>query len=186
MPGTLWCSGHVTDAIVKDINSDGKKDIVAIGYDNGYEDGVCFGYEIDTLTKVRLTTDEYLIKNYTIADLITYLRIPKTDFDIYYENRTPALAGSSLRYDSRTNHYGLGSSADDIDTRHANIEYILDDNFTVDDVVIISNFRVRRDTLVAHGKLKPPFTDTEAYKEILKSNILYYKNGRWVKREEME
>lgn len=186
LPGTLWCSGHVTDAIVKDINNDGKKDIVAIGYDNGYEDGVCFGYEIDTLTKVRLTTDEYLIKNYPIADLITYLRIPKTDFDIYYENRTPALAGSSLRYNARTNHYGLGSSADDIDTRHANIEYLLDDSFTVDDVVITSNFRVRRDTLVAHGKLKPPFTDTEDYKEVIKSNILYYKNGKWVKREEME
>lgn len=186
LPGTLWCSGHVVDAMLKDINNDSKKDIVAIGYDNGYEDGVFFGYDIDTLTQVRLTTNEYLIKNYPLADLITYLRIPKTDFDIYYENRTPFLAGSSLRYNVQTNHYGLGSSADEIDSRHANIEYILDDNFIVDDAVIMSNFRVRRDTLVAHGKLKPPFTDTEEYKEVIKSNILYYRNGKWVKREEIE
>lgn len=186
LPGTLWCSGHVTDAMVKDINDDGKKDIVAIGHDNGYEDAVLFGYEIDTLTKVRLTTDSYLIKNFPIADLLTYLRIPKPDFDIYYENRTPSLAANSLRYDSRTNHYGLGASPYDRDSRHTNIEYILDDNFIVDDIVITSNFRVRRDTLVAHGKLKPPYTDTEAYKEVIKSNILYYRNGRWIKRKEMD
>jgi hypothetical protein len=171
---------------VKDINNDGKKDIVAIGYDNGYEDGVCFGYNIDTLTQVRLTTNEYLIKNFPVADLIIYLRIPKTDFDNYYKNRTPALFGNSLRYDSRTNNYGLGSSSDDIDSRHANIEYILDDNFIVDDAVVMSNFRIRRDTLVTHGELNPPFTDTEAYKEIIKSNILYYRNGKWVKREEID
>jgi len=186
LPGTLWCSGHVVDAIIKDLNNDNKKDIVAIGYDNGYEDEVLFGYEIDTLTKVRLTTDEYLIKNYSLADLITYLRIPKTDFDIYYENRTPSLQGSFLKYNYRNRHYGIATPADIYNSRHAFVEYIMDDNFIVDDVVIQSNFRVRRDTLVVHGKLNPPYTDTEAYKEIIKNNILYFSNNRWVKREDLD
>ncbi|MDT3697620.1 MAG: hypothetical protein ROY99_14645 [Ignavibacterium sp.] len=45
---------------------------------------------------------------------------------------------------------------------------------------------MQRDTLVAHGVLKPPYTDTEEYKEIVKNNILYWQNGNWVKREELE
>lgn len=185
LPGTLWCSGHVVDALLKDINNDGKKDIVAIGYDNGYEDGVLFGYEIDTLTKVRFTTDSYLIRNYPVAELITYLRFPKLDYDNYYEHRSPALVGNTLKYDDQTKHFAFGADNDNEMGRGV-VEYWVDDNFIVDDVVITSNFRVRRDTLVAHGKLKPPYTDTEAYKEVIKNNILYYRNGRWVKREEVE
>ncbi|MCZ7615549.1 MAG: hypothetical protein M5T52_18885 [Ignavibacteriaceae bacterium] len=53
-------------------------------------------------------------------------------------------------------------------------------------IVVGSDFRVVRDTLVAHGLLNPPYTDTEEYKELLKSKILYWKNGKWVKKEELE
>ena len=54
------------------------------------------------------------------------------------------------------------------------------------DIVISNQFRVLRDSLVAQGKLNKPYTDTEDYKNIIKSNLLYWKDGNWVKREEME
>lgn len=185
LPGTLWCSGHVVDALLKDINNDGKKDMVAIGYDNGYEDAVLFGYEIDTLTKVRLTTDSYLISNFPVAEMITYLRIPKLDFDNYYEHRSPAIASGTLKYNYQMNHYSF-VAYDNYEKKNSILEYSLDENFIIDDIIVTSDFRVRRDTLVAHGKLKLPYTDTEDYKEIIKSNILHYKNGKWVKREELD
>ncbi|MDP3830275.1 MAG: hypothetical protein Q8Q47_03330, partial [Ignavibacteriaceae bacterium] len=53
-------------------------------------------------------------------------------------------------------------------------------------IVIGSTFRVQRDTLVAHGNLNQPYTDTEGYKNIIKSKILYWKNGNWVKRNELD
>lgn len=63
-------------------------------------------------------------------------------------------------------------------------DIIIDISLTVSDVVVISSFRVFRDSLVAQGKLNPPFTDTKEYKEIIKNSVLYWKNGKWVKREE--
>jgi len=45
---------------------------------------------------------------------------------------------------------------------------------------------VQRDTLVARGILKPPYTDTKEYCSLIKSKLLFYKNGKWVKREELE
>jgi hypothetical protein len=44
------------------------------GFDNGFKDVVFFEYEVDTLTKVRPTNDEYLIRNYPVSKMLTYIR----------------------------------------------------------------------------------------------------------------
>jgi hypothetical protein len=62
----------------------------------------------------------------------------------------------------------------------------LDYNLKDFDIIVDNQFRVIRDTLVAQGKLKPPYTDTEEYKNLIKSNILYWKSGEWVKRNELD
>jgi hypothetical protein len=62
----------------------------------------------------------------------------------------------------------------------------LDYNLKDFDIIVDNQFRVIRDTLVAQGKLKPPYTDTEDYKNIIKNNILYWQDGKWVKREELD
>ncbi len=41
LPGTMWCSGHTVEAIIKDVNNDDKKDILAVGLDNGFEEQSC-------------------------------------------------------------------------------------------------------------------------------------------------
>ena len=45
---------------------------------------------------------------------------------------------------------------------------------------------MQRDTLVANGILDQPDTDTEAYKNIIKNNILYWQDGKWVKKEDLD
>ncbi len=61
----------------------------------------------------------------------------------------------------------------------------LDYNLKDIDIIIDSEFRILRDSLVAKGVLKSPYTDTEEYKAILKQNTLYWKNGNWVNGEEL-
>ena len=53
-------------------------------------------------------------------------------------------------------------------------------------LIIFDEFRTIRDSLVSQGKLKLPYTDTPEYKNIIKSKILYLKNGKWVNREELD
>ena len=52
-------------------------------------------------------------------------------------------------------------------------------------IFLVDKFTEKRDSLVGIGKLNPPYTDTKEYKEIIKNNILYWKDGTWVKHEEI-
>ena len=110
LPGTFWASGHIMDGIIKDIDNDNKPDFVGVGYENGYEDFAFFVYEIDTLTKIRPTTEDYLIRDYPIAEMKSYIRFRKTDFDNLYKNRTPGYVINSLWSDDNNLKYIFSTS----------------------------------------------------------------------------
>ncbi len=189
---TFWGAGHTLSAIKRDINNDGQEDIVAAGIDNGFEDAVVWGIESNKLDGYRPTTREYQIKGFKEADLIFYLRIPKQDVDKYLGIRNPSIWHYSLNF----REYDKSLSFEMLTIKNPGLQLIsdfiktyiitVDSNLTVSDVVVISSFRVFRDSLVAQGKLNPPYTDTKEYKEIIKNSVLYWKNGKWVKREEWE
>ncbi len=189
---TFWGAGHTLSAIKRDINNDGQEDIVAAGIDNGFEDAVVWGIESNKLDGYRPTTREYQIKGFKEADLIFYLRIPKQDVDKYLGIRNPSIWHYSLNF----REYDKSLSFEMLTIKNPGLQLIsdfiktyiitIDSNLTVSDVVVISSFRVFRDSLVAQGKLNPPYTDTKEYKEIIKNSVLYWKNGKWVKREEWE
>ncbi len=185
LSGTFWASGHIMDAVIKDIDDDNKPEIVGVGYENGYEDFVFFAYEIDTLTKVRPTTDEYLIKGFPVAEMKSYIRFPKTDFDNFYKIRTPGYTLGSFTFEERKRHFTFATDLPK-KTQDEELGYLINYDLKVTDIVIDSDFRVQRDTLVAQGILKPPYTDTEEYKEIIKNKILYWKKGKWVDSLEMK
>jgi hypothetical protein len=185
LPGAFWTSGHIQEGFIKDIDKDNIPEIIGTGYDNGFEDLVFFAFKIDSLNKVRPTTEEYLIKDYPPANMIAYIRFPKSDFDNYMEVRTPSYMYSSFRFEDNVRKYKFGSAIPSVEPG-GELGYDIDYNFKDIDVNIISAFRVRRDTLVAHRILKPPYTDTQEYRNIIKSNILYWKNGKWVKRNELD
>jgi len=185
LPGTMWCSGFVVDAIIKDIDNDGKEDILAVGVDNGFEEIVIFSYEIDTLTRVRFSTKEYLIRNFPTAELKNYIRLPKTDYDNYLQMRIPAVERGTLDDKFSEKKYMFATTTNDEETM-CHLWIKLDYNLKDFDVIVDNRYRVIRDSLVAKGKLNPPYTDTKEWIESYKSKILYWKNGKWVKREELE
>mgnify|MGYP000141499547 CR=1 FL=1 len=184
LPGTLWCSGHTAEALIKDLNYDGKKDIIAIGLDNGFEQQTVFAYTIDTLTKVRPSIDEYLINNFPISDFISYIRLTKTDYSKYINLRIPGVRKGSLIDETSEKVYRFAIQPD-FDYNNCWIWIKLDYNLKDIDFIIDNQFRIHRDSLVAHGKLNPPYTDTKEYKELLKSQVLYWNDGCWVKASDM-
>ncbi len=185
LPGTFWASGHIIDCKIKDINKDNKPEMIGVGYDNGYEDAVFFIYVVDTLTKVRPTKEEYSIINHPISLMKSYIRFPKTDYDIYCRVRTPTLIDAQLTDDFKNRSYNFGVS-NPTTGYEPELQYRINYNFKDIDIVIQSSYRVQRDTLVAHGILKPPYTDTEEYKNLIKSKILFWENGEWVKRKDLD
>ncbi|MDP2363212.1 MAG: hypothetical protein Q8M94_05530, partial [Ignavibacteria bacterium] len=188
LQGSFWCSGHTVNGLIKDINNDDKKDIVCIGFDNGYEDAVLFAFKIDTLIKVRPTAENYLICNFPVSEMLAYIRFPKNDYEIMFNQRFTVINGLSLN-ETKENDIEFVTHIYKDPERKSNLTdavfYKVNKNLKNVDVFISNSFRLTRDTLVAHGKLKQPYTDTREYKNIIKSKILYYKNGKWVKREDL-
>ncbi len=185
LTGTFWSSGHVLSGIIKDVDIDGKAEILAIGYDNGYEDVVFFVYEADTLTKVRPTIEDYLIRSFPFSKMKAYVRFLKTDFDIYNNTRTPRILDGHFSDDENKKKY-VFAFANARNYTDATLGYEINYNLKDIDIIVKSDFRVQRDTLVAHGILKPPYTDTKEYMDLIKSKILYWKDGKWVKRQELD
>lgn len=185
LPGTTWTAGHILEGEVKDIDNDGKKEFIGIGYDNGYEDAVFWGCEIDSLLKMRPTTEDYFLRNMSVAEMKVYIRFPKIDYDYYKQIRTPTIISANFS-DSQSQQEYRFSVGENAKIEIPNLSYKINYNLKDIDVIVTSGFRVRRDSLVAKGILNPPFTDTEEYKNIIKSNILYWKNGKWVKRNELD
>jgi hypothetical protein len=183
--GTLWCSGFVIEAGIKDLDADGKAEILAAGVDNGYEDVVIFSFIPDTLTSSRLSTKDYMIKNFPIANVTHYIRLPKTDFENYIGKRMSGVRAGTFfdKQNEKKYNFTVGGFYNEKPYGYwAKLDYNLKDF----DFVIDNEFRVYRDSLVAQGKLNLPYTDTEEYKQILRNKILYLKDGKWVKREELE
>lgn len=187
--GAFYCSGHTLGAFIRDINNDGIKDIVAKGVDNGYNQIVLFGISLKNLKGNRKTTSEYSLRFEEEAELLFYIRLPKTDLDeLKIEERFASKKMGGFWYDytkQKIVHRSVFSMETPKLTATA-IEYQLHNNLKDFDLIIFDEFRTVRDSLVAHGKLNLPFTDTPEYKEIIKSKILFYKDGKWVKREELE
>jgi len=186
---TLWSSGHIRGAFFRDINKNNTADLVLSGLDNGYEDAIIIGLELENINGCRLTTKKYLIKNKKLINPIFYIRIPKCDYENMMGFRFPYVREYDLRYREEDKKIILGLfsftnksiTSDRIMTHTLEI----DTTFKVSEVIIDDEFRVFRDSLVAQGKLRQPYTDTREYKELLKSNILYWINGKWVKISEI-
>lgn len=191
LPQIFWASGHTNSILLRDIDRDSIPEILGLGLDNGYEDAVLWATKINNFDGYRLTVDEYKIKNKKPAELIFYIRIPKTDYDVYNKLRTPSIDLEGLHYDleSRSVHFNFTSIkylSPNANNNFLMIGFELDSTYKNFFINIISGFRVIRDSLVAHGELKPPFTDTKEYREIIKNSILYLKDGKWVKRNELD
>lgn len=64
---------------------------------------------------------------------------------------------------------------------HYYYNYLLN-NF---EIIVGNGFRVMRDSLVVHGKLKPPLTDTDEYCNLLISQIKYWNGKEFVYRKDL-
>ena len=186
----FWSSGNTVDAFFKDLDNDGKNELIQWGYDNGYEDVVLCCLKCDDINGYRPTTDEYQILGQAPAKLISYIRIPKNDYEIMTNRRFSLLERGAL-YEAKEGKdimFTINVYKDPFKEKEhtVGVFYKVNKNFKDVDIFIHDGFRIVRDSLVAHGLLETPYTDTKEYIDILKSKIRYYRDGKWVKREELE
>lgn len=186
---THWVSGHITGGMLLDLNHDNKEDLLLTGIDNGYEEAVIWGVEFDQFDGYRPTIQSYIIKGKKESIPVFYIRIPKLDYENFMGFRSSGIDFGSLTYlktDKLIRCGTLSYRDPSMLDRLPLMDYQLESNLKEFNIYVSSSFRVVRDSLVAKGFLKEPYTDTREYIELQKSKILYWKNGKWVKRKDLD
>lgn len=174
LPDTLWNAGHITSALISDYDQDGINEIVFLFFNNSIARVGIGAVQLNKIHGMAPCTDEYKLTGMDPAELEHYLLFPRTDYNKtlkYARNNgilTSLVNEGNKRFAFVTIEDSLGS---------AGISYNVMNNFRDIEVCISNPMRVARDTLVAHGILKMPWTDTKEYREILRSQILFW-NGK--------
>ncbi len=180
---TLWNSGHVVDARLVDLDNDNLKEILILSYNNSYQK-ISLTHLLFSELKGQLpATDEYKLLNITDANILNCFLFPNSDLNQYLGLRNTSLRARSLNIDEEFKQIKFGT----FETGLYNVEvinYIWHFKNHKFDVIIESNMRVKRDSLVAHGKLKLPYTDTKEYRELMRKQILAWDGEKFVPIDE--
>jgi|GEM_PF-774252 len=180
---TFWNPGHIDEGFIKNL-PDKEKVIVFAGWNNGYEKALIGGIKLDSLSGYAPSTHYYTFKGMRPAKLLFYNLIPKTDYLKHFNVlRQSGIYPGSLIDSNRENK--IIFTIMEKNSNEASLCYKIDYNFKNISIVVLSNFRIERDSLVAHGILRQPYTDTPEYRNLLEDQILYWNGKKFISHKMM-
>ena len=177
----LWHPGLIIAGTVYDLDNDGKYEIIAVCISNGFDASSLFVVEEDKISGKVPSTVGYTLLNLPNAELKRYFIFPKTDLTALFNNR-----------------YNLPNSIPDIRAElkdfliylweggaaslghGATLRYEVSFDLSKLNPIISDRFRVIRDKQIMKGELNGPLSDTDEYRELLKSKILVWENGKFI------
>jgi hypothetical protein len=181
LPGTMWISGWTFDAVIDSDKITGERFVIIESIDNGFEQVITLGVKLTNIDGCCPTTSPYQLLNLKLANLMYEIRLPKTDY-LKIKNGRYNLANGISYYPHAYSILVNENPSNEISC----INYLLNYNLKQIDIVILDNFRVLRDSAVNKGILNPPLTESQEYTDLLKSQILKWDNGKWIKWEDQQ
>lgn len=176
----LYHPGHFIKGVITEIYGKDKPTLLFTAINNSEE---CLAVGKIAFKDIggfipAITRPQYHLKNTNAVLPEKYLLIPKSDYTVYFKQRTNTTRGLKLKELNGeifvcltiVEPGSLGGAA-----------YNFTKNFDSVFTVIGSDFRVARDTLVAKGKLPLPYTDTPEYQEILIDSLKRWNGKGFVK-----
>ncbi|RPI75125.1 MAG: hypothetical protein EHM47_03480 [Ignavibacteriales bacterium] len=178
----FWHAGGITSTLVGDFDENGRTELVAVAVHKGYEHAVIFSIDINKLNGQSPAPPRYAFKNIPLADFNSYVVLPITDYcKLFFRYNTPEPGSLVFYQDTKEFNFTV------IEGGGRNIAY-LNYRFTNDLKFLMldcsDDAQQKRDSLVARGILKPPFTNTNEYYLILRDQLRYWDGEKFVKEEE--
>ncbi len=178
----FWHPGGSRGGFLKDIDDDGKVELVASAISNGFERCVLFSIEYDKLKGTAPTTENYRFLGLKTADFDHYILLPKSDYNMAKNYRYNSPYPPTIFNDEKVGVY-LDEDRKNI-YRGEGFVVIFEKDFSNPNIIVADDFRTLRDSLVVKGILNSPLTDTPEYANILKDQIRYWNGKEFITHDE--
>lgn len=181
---TLWNAGYIGDAAIHDLDKDSKPEIIFTFANNGLKRTGIAVISTDEADGQAPTSDEYRLFDKKIAKFKAYILVPNTDYNKYVKAFQNGYSINTLiiKGNERTIHF---NSVEGLGANVLSLTYMLGFDLKSIDLFAQSDFTAYRDALVREGKLKPPFTDTKQYYDILRSQVEFWNGNKFVTGKEL-
>lgn len=185
LKGEFWNAGHIVSALLGDFNNDKKKEIVGIGLHNGFNATILFSIDIKNLNGQSPAIGNYKFIDLPEAEMNSYILILPSDLTKYYNIRLNYPLGASFNYNKSGREFRFMINEGSYDHPRG-VHYVFGQELKSFSVSTGNDFEEERDMLIRGHKLPPPKTNSVEYSKMLEDKILFWKNGQWVKREELD
>src|SRR5690606_4572996 len=176
-------AGSITSALLGDFDKNGIEELVAVSIHNGYERAVIFSIDVDKLYGQSPAPKRYTFKNIPLADFNSYILLPITDYGkSFFRYNSPVSGSLSFFEVSNEFHFIL---VDGVGINTISFNYRFSNTLNFIRLDCSDDAQQKRDSLVARGILKPPFTNTNEYYQMLRDQLRYWDGKKFVKEEEI-
>jgi len=180
---TMWHVGHLHSGIFKDLNQDGKLELIMTGLNNSLGRVVIFSVDIDKIGGQLPAIGDRMFKEMPIAEVNNYILLPKSDYTSYFGLKFNQDSWGAVNAFLRKNitHIFLNEGQE---PDYKGITVFFNKDLSVNKIDISEGFEVARDALVESRELQPPYSNTKEYINILFEQIRFWDGTKFVTKEE--
>ena len=183
---TMWHVGHLHSGIFKDLNRDGKMELIMTGLNNSLGRVVIFSIDFDKIGGQLPAVGDRKFKELPVAEVNNYVVLHKSDYTSYFGlkfNQDGWGAANSFFMKKKFNFIYLyeGQQPD-----YKGIMVEFSNDLIVNKIDISEGFEVARDALVDSGELQPPYSHTKEYLDILFKQIRFWDGTKFVTEDKLK
>ncbi|GAB4134758.1 MAG: hypothetical protein Fur0015_07840 [Ignavibacteriales bacterium] len=175
---TLWNHGFVSDARIVDFDNNGEKEVIFFASNNAMNKSSLVHIALKNLTGQIPSNDDYKLFGIKGAKILHYFLLPNTDYNQFFGYRNPGIF-YPLRIENYEVKFVTSKSGNKLHNT-ADIIYCWKYKQNEFSIFMSNEIRVARDTLVARGKLNPPYTDTREYRGFLHNQIQAWDGEKFI------
>ncbi|MCL5030255.1 MAG: hypothetical protein M1480_14685 [Bacteroidetes bacterium] len=180
---TLWSPGFINDIrVIKGINGN-EKEILVLSCNNSFQKNCLSKLMLNELKGQLLVTNDYKFLNIREAKVLNCFLFPNSDYNSFSKQRMNGTVYRSLTVskEAKTIRFSINEDSYEI---LGKVFYNWHYDTNEFEISIGNDFRVMRDSLVAHGELPLPYTDTKEYREKLRKQILAWDGDKFIPLDE--
>jgi len=178
IPGALWHTGNITNAIIKK----NETEIIFAGTNNSYKKAFIASVNVKNINGLLPCTDEYRFIGIKPAKFTKYITIPKSDLCNYKRLRRNAVVYGSLHFEENESVLSVNSLESYLEE---GLSIVYKFNPSLDSlygVIVDDKFVAERDYLVRTGKLPSPLSDSDEYRNKLRKSVTILTYEKYIKQ----